>query len=328
MIERVAIFCVVLSTHVGISFAAPINEANALNRFAESQRPVVSLLRDLDLQVELGELAGPNRESGFFAGFVSGHVRDTESANVVARFAELKHLKRLELSGPGLRDEHFPESIVLADLTLLNLYGKSLTSNSIRFLKNSPRMREIRVNLTNLDEASLMMFSKMPDLTTLRVIATAIDEKALPHFAKLTNLKRLSIDDYFDSGVEMPDSKLLPIIAHLQSLESIILVGTEVSDEHLEELAKLPHLSRLDLSGTRVTAAGLPTLAKIKTLTHLTLDDLPLGDEHIDLFRQFQNLEKLSIRQKSDGFTRNGIERLKQLLPKAAANRIQSRFVK
>jgi hypothetical protein len=189
-------------------------------------------------------------------------------------------------------------------------------------------MREIRVNLTNLDEASLMMFSKMPDLTTLRVIATAIDEKALPHFAKLTNLKRLSIDDYFDSGVEMPDSKLLPIIAHLQSLESIILVGTEVSDEHLEELAKLPHLSRLDLSGTRVTAAGLPTLAKIKTLTHLTLDDLPLGDEHIDLFRQFQNLEKLSIRQKSDGFTRNGIERLKQLLPKAAANRIQSRFVK
>lgn len=65
-------------------------------------------------------------------------------------------------------------------------------------------------------------------------------------------------------------------LATLQSLESVDLSGTGITDEGLAALAKLPALTTLKLSATGVTDDGLATLAECTSLKELSLARCPI----------------------------------------------------
>jgi Leucine-rich repeat (LRR) protein len=288
----------------------------------------VTLLRSIPgTSVETAGESNPENVGTFFAGHVRGYARNTDAGQRLAQFEKLKHLKSVDLSGPGLKDEHFPASIELDKLTFARLSSATLSGKSLLFIQNSPRVRTLEIHVSQLDKSVFEVLAKLPELTSLSVSAK-FDNSSLPSLAQIKHLRRISISG-FKSGSEKTKSELLGVIANLQALESISLVGTDVNNDHLEDLERLPHLTHLALSRTKVTAAGLPKLVKLKSLTHLALDELPLSDKDLEQLQHFQHLEKLSIRQKeTDGISREGFKRLGKLLPKANANIIENRFLK
>jgi hypothetical protein len=88
------------------------------------------------------------------------------------------------------------------------------------------------------------------------------------HPLALDALGELSSLRTFRTNQEVPSSAIRAL-AKLDHLESITDELTQVTDEDLQHLARLPKLRVLVLGSEQVTAAALPTLAKMTALREL-----------------------------------------------------------
>jgi hypothetical protein len=89
-------------------------------------------------------------------------------------------------------------------------------------------------------------------------------------------------------GVEVP----LPKSA--QEITALDLVGTDVPDKALKQLAELKNLTTLDLQGTKVTDKGLKELGGLKKLTVLGLSETQLSDANLRVLREIDLLHCLN----------------------------------
>lgn len=76
----------------------------------------------------------------------------------------------------------------------------------------------------------------------------------------------------------------LAYLSGLSSMRNLALDGTDVSDEGLRFIARLP-LRRLDLSGTRVTDGGIVTLAHLSSLRVIGLGNTAVTPAGMDSLR-------------------------------------------
>ncbi len=71
--------------------------------------------------------------------------------------------------------------------------------------------------------------------------------------------------------------------------------NTDVGDQELEIVQKLPHLRELDLENTRIGNAGLKHLQKAMTLEYLYLDGTKVTDDGLEHLSGLKNLQVLSL---------------------------------
>jgi hypothetical protein len=122
--------------------------------------------------------------------------------------------------------------------------------------------------------------NELSQLATMTHVKTLfcheVADADVDYIVELKELKELHImgGDERLSGVKFTDIGLAKV-SQLENLESLHLLGTDISDAGLVHLKKLNHLQTLDLGGTGITDAGLIQLRDMTNLKHLSLGSVP-----------------------------------------------------
>ena len=112
------------------------------------------------------------------------------------------------------------------------------------------------------------------DVTAVTVPEGNLPDGVLDRLRLLPRLESLSL-----VGCDVSDADATALAA-CRSLRTLDLTNTRIGDAGLAEIADLP-LVDLDLSGTRVTAASLPTLGRMTTLRRLGVPRAEVLDDPV-----------------------------------------------
>jgi hypothetical protein len=150
--------------------------------------------------------------------------------------------------------------------------------------------------------------------SNLHFYSSSHTDEMVNEFAGMPEVTSAVFDmtDLSDEGVEA--------IARLPNLSELTLYGGRpgVGDRGIRFLAGHQNLTKLKLVNTKVTDDGLDVLAKLPALTDLTLfrekwRDTHLTDDAVEHLKQLQGLKKLSV---SGGWmSPKAIEELRKALP-------------
>ncbi|QDU39550.1 Serine/threonine-protein kinase PknH [Maioricimonas rarisocia] len=145
------------------------------------------------------------------------------------------------------------------------------------------------------------------DLVTVDVSGVPMSSRDAPRFHELPHLTTLILND---TGI---DDDSLAQLGDLPRLKGLFLNDSAVSDAGLRSLQRYPTLDTLHVSYSRVTDAGLTALETWSELKQLHLSGCQVTDAAIPVLARLARLEELEIL--ATGFSRDGIERLRQILP-------------
>jgi Leucine-rich repeat (LRR) protein len=101
-------------------------------------------------------------------------------------------------------------------------------------------------------------------------------------------------------------------------VEVLWLCDTDIGDEGLRRLARLPKLRALFIDNTRITDAGLAYLETL-SLRRLGLNSTAISDASIPQLAKLRNLERLDV--EGAGLTEAGLSRLAAALPNCQISR-------
>ncbi len=121
------------------------------------------------------------------------------------------------------------------------------------------------------------------------------------------------IEEAIRNELKKPEGKLTK--TYLEKVTRLILNGTKkVTDEGLEEVAKLKQLKGLYLEGTEITDAGLKEVAKLKQLNFLALNLTLITDAGLKEVAKLKQLRFVNL--KDTKVTKAGVDQLIKVLPK------------
>lgn len=144
----------------------------------------------------------------------------------------------------------------LLDLRYLEtLYVRSLDDAQLRALTSLNRLKDLRVDKSNVTDSGLRSIRWFSRLESLRLAGGRITDAGVQHLGGLTRLESLDLSD-----TQIGDNALKHLRS-LQNLRWLDLDGTNVTDEGLRHLQPLTALEDLSLSRTRITDDGLRFLA-------------------------------------------------------------------
>lgn len=107
------------------------------------------------------------------------------------------------------------------------------------------------------------------------------------------------------------DDDAMPLMAHLNGLQTLVLQHTAVGDDGLAHLASQSRLVRLELNGGHFTDAALAHIAEITSLETLSLEELPVTDEGLLSLAPLPHLERLHLERTA--VTDEGVSQLRAL---------------
>lgn len=303
-------------------------------------------LRKLDLSVPAGDTSRIH-DDGFAALATCPNLEHlclppTFTDRGLASVAELKGLKYLRatnssrgaLSDAGLRS--IAELPVLEELHVTG--GDGITDAGIARIGGMQSLRTLALmsDSRNFTDAGVAELARLTNLTSLDLFMTPkycpVTKAGLNHLNRLTNLTYLSILG------GRPDDSVLDLSA-LYEMENLTIIISELRDEDVAFVAKLPNLKwlqgirgisdegmacvagltrleRLNIGGPTVTDEGLRHLHGLKVLNHLSVE----GNFTDAGLRQLESNPLLRIVSFSGekAFTREGLERFVAALPHLA----------
>lgn len=187
---------------------------------------------------------------------------------------EVANARRQELLVDQLRDKH---AIVLYD------YHANHDANEdpqYDFDKESPIPALLRFLLGNdflakpqfvycesLSDGDVEILANLKSIKILQLERSPLTGQGLRHLRALTELQSLSL-----IGTEITDDSLAPL-ARIASLEQLDLSYTPISDAGLMELQEFTQLGLLSLRGTKCSDKGLRFLERLGNLTELDLTE-------------------------------------------------------
>ncbi len=158
----------------------------------------------------------------------------------------------------SIDDAQLADNPVVQPPQRLVLAGCKVTANGLNRVPPAPNL--IWLDLANLPIGNadvLRLAPKPSSIQQLRLEATRVDAGLTDWLRKATNLRELDL-----SSTRVDDSVVDAIAAGRLSL--LWLTGTDVTDESIDQLAKLGSLEMVDLQQTKITAAGIARLREAR----------------------------------------------------------------
>ncbi|MDZ4401673.1 protein kinase [Prosthecobacter sp.] len=252
-------------------------------------------LRRLATLTSLAELALGCDASGRFDGSgieALGGISTLKTLRVSTTFpgSALKHvgrlasLDRLYLSrNTVIIDANLAGLASLKKLTLLRLDDTRITGTGFASFKDFNNALNLHVEDCRItDEGIRAITSGIPNLEALTIsrnhptFATPVMVEAL---RGLKNLRRLYL------GHRFKDDEM-PLIATLTNVQTLGLIGSDVTDAGLAHLKPLVNLTALELSGLRLTDACIPAIKELRCLKSLTLTGTKITAEGVDAIKR------------------------------------------
>ncbi len=157
-----------------------------------------------------------------------------------------------------------------------------------------------------VDDDDLAWLAKLPDVETLELANNqAVTDAGLAHLAGLKNLRVLYLHRTRVTGVGLS--------AVAESLRTLSLSYSPVTDEGLAPLRAAGRLRNLQLKSTRIGDQGLAHLAAIKSLESLQLSNTDITDDGLPSLAALTGLQQLSLR--GTLVTAAGVADLQRALP-------------
>lgn len=255
-------------------------------------------------------------------------ARTWATDNDVQRLAELKDLKRLDLSLTYVSDRGIESLQKLPQLEDLNLAAAEfITDAAISYLRGNRTLRRLNLRGTDVTDTSLQYIAEVAGLKQLDVSQTQISDVGLDHLPALAELEDLNLGGNKISGVSLNVLKLLPKLkvlsfAGIQRRNAGLCWAPVITDKELSTLSLLKNLEELDLGwgiglgnqdpalkgklptgeaecrivgGIRVTDAGLAQLTALKHLRRLNISGSPVTPSGIKRLEGLQTLERLNL---------------------------------
>lgn len=205
----------------------------------------------------------------------------------IEHLAGLKNLKNLALRGAiGVTDTGLAQLAELPHLEELSLRNLgSVTPRGLDVLAKLPELRRLDIESLSMDDRSVRALAPLKKLERLLLWNVAIQPLTLDTVGELQSLRTFRTNQAVSSSA-------IQALAKLKDLESITDELTEVTDEDVRHLARLPKLQVLVLGSEHVTADSLPTLARMTALRELFVT------EHVRIRpEQWQALGQSSLTQ-------------------------------
>lgn len=191
---------------------------------------------------------------------------------------------------------------------------------------------ELNLEHSNVDDVMLAELPASPRLETLRLTGTRITDRGLEKLAGFPNLLSLGLMENEIEGAGLATLQHLPLLAnlriqtqqgdeilrHLEPLTQLrmLTICAPLTNDGMEQLAKLPKLRYLALVGTDIRGAGIAKLAASETLSELRFDGGKIDDSDIDALANLASLKWLVLSQTR--VTQQGRDRLVELRPDTA----------
>ncbi|MEM6688775.1 MAG: hypothetical protein AAF664_05060 [Planctomycetota bacterium] len=227
----------------------------------------------------------------------SANVTKDDSGNVTAlRVTGKSDQERLPLS-----IEAIDEISTYTSLTSLSLWGTTIDDAGLERLVDLKNLQMIDLSYTDVTGRSLQTLSNLKNLIYIRLEACDIR------------------DDHLATLAEMPQVAIL------------YLGNTSVSDKGLQHVRGRENLNTLQLSDCKITDAGLASLGYLPQIQHLWLsktirygtnDRSEITDKSVDYLASLDSLIELRISDSK--LTEEGLERLREALPKTKISTVQT----
>jgi hypothetical protein len=220
------------------------------------------------------------------------NLRGTEATSrVFEHIAQMKKLRTLDVGFSRVNDDGFDALASLERLEELHIGGDKMTGLALPLLRLLPSLKRLDVNgsqrtdsgrwglmLTDVNIESLGALTQLEALNMGGAMVTDVGMKALAPLVHLEDLD-LSRMDITAQGLEpltrLPrlrrlnlwqstriDDRAGPYLLRMQSLETLDLSDTAVTDALLDQLQGMKQLQRLFLAGAKVTPERVGALRK------------------------------------------------------------------
>jgi Leucine-rich repeat (LRR) protein len=234
----------------------------------------------------------------------------------MAKVAQLRHLRKLDLSHTRITGRGMEYLALLDNVTDLNCYfAEYLTDDGIAHIGNWKRLERLNLRGTKVTSKVFESLAKLTSLRSLDISSTQIEDDGMDALSSLTKLESLAIGGNRLSGAALPLLKLLPSLVDLdvgglQRVDSG-LWGLALTDENLARLSELKQLRSLNLSGATLSDRGidrpgspeaerselrdLSKLAALVNLERLDLSRLPVTAESLQPLAKLPKLRELRL---------------------------------
>lgn len=193
-------------------------------------------------------------------------------------------------------------------LQSLNLTDTLVTDDGLATLTNWPQLRQISVRYGVERVLMDRMYSGSPEPPPEAQFYHRISDAGIARITAVPSLRALNLAGCRISG------RAHSLILQRPEMNRLV-IGSDVSDTNLQQLAKLTHLRTLSLSGDRsLTDTGFQALRNLTNLEELDLSYMPLSDQAWPIIRHFPRLRHLRISASSaTGFGLAALSELKEL---------------
>ncbi len=205
-------------------------------------------------------------------------MADTEiTAATVHAIAERRDLEEVDLAGNPVDDASAAALLAAPELRILRLDATPI-GNAALAAAPGPRLTELYVSHTAIDDAGLAVLDRLPHLVALGAGRIPIGDATLARIARQGELHTLVLS-------KVPAApEALARLGALHRLERLYLDQTHADDRVLAALGSTADTLRvLHLEGSEVSDAGIAALRALGELEELTLGDTRMHGAIADL---------------------------------------------
>ena len=200
------------------------------------------------------------------------YLKGDRWSDLYLRLPSFTALKRLDLSGNGVRDNDMAGLTTLRELRVLNLSQSKLTSSGLPALRAFPHLTNLNLEYPHhLTDKMIADLSPLTTLTSLNIrMSSVLTDDSVVHLSTLTNLTSLALG-WGTAGTTLQHLSLLT------KMVDINMSVNDLTDAGLEVMTGVfPHLTSLNLTYcSEITERGVNHISRLTALTRLNLVATP-----------------------------------------------------
>jgi hypothetical protein len=162
----------------------------------------------------------------------------------------------------------------------VTITGGKIEESGFRALMSLRKLNNLFLSDCKFDEKDLKLLAASK-VVSLWIIDCNLSDEGVAHLATSKSIRSLNL-----SGKSITNKS----VAHISQmiLSRLELIGTDIDDGAVADLAKMTLLSSLDLSSTKITDASMPAIAKMEHLREVNLFDTQVTKSGRDDLRQLR----------------------------------------